>query len=212
MKARLDRGLVLQHLQDHAGLYIFVLVFYTVGVVFGALGVNALDPAQKSELGRYLDGFFQILAGETVKTNPAQAWQKGAGINLRTAALVWLGGITIIGLPLVLALVFLRGFVVGFAVGFLVFQKGLRGVLFAASAILPHNLLAVPALFVLSVSAISFAIFAYRHRNEIPRLFLGREMAGYTAILLAVAGVLLAASALEAYVVPVLMRLAARFV
>lgn len=45
-------------LKEQNILYIFVAVLFLVGVIFGALMVNALSLEQQQDLGRYLGNFF----------------------------------------------------------------------------------------------------------------------------------------------------------
>ncbi len=76
---------------------------------------------------------------------------------LKTAALLFVLGLTVIGAPLVLGIVFLRGFVLGFTVGFLIQETSLNGLILAAAAVLPpHNVVAVPAIMIAAGGCTSF--------------------------------------------------------
>ena len=56
-----------QAFKDQTMLYVFVGVLFLVGVLFGALMVNALSLEQQQEIARYLNHF--LLACRTVE-NP----------------------------------------------------------------------------------------------------------------------------------------------
>ncbi|MFP3381015.1 stage II sporulation protein M, partial [Bacillus sp. SIMBA_069] len=85
-------------------------------------------------------------------------FQESFGFYAKTVAIMWVLGLSIIGLPMILLMLFLKGVVVGFTVGFLVNQLQWQGVTFAMMGILPQNLLVVPALFIVGVSGISFSL------------------------------------------------------
>ncbi len=52
----------------------------------------------------------------------------------------------------------MRGFVIGFSVGFLVLEMQVPGLLFAAASILPHNMVAAPALVSIGALGIAFPL------------------------------------------------------
>lgn len=45
------------HLREHASLYVFVIVLFLMGVIFGAIVVNSLSFSQKQDLYYYLTQF-----------------------------------------------------------------------------------------------------------------------------------------------------------
>jgi len=105
----------------------------------------------------------------------------------------------VIGVPLILAVVFLRGYALGFTVGFLVQQKGGAGVIMSILSILPQNLVYIPLLIIWAVIAVNFSSYLIgRH----PGAALGKTLINYS-LLLAVFLVLFTAGAfIEAYLSP----------
>lgn len=84
--------------------------------------------------------------------------------QLKYIGFIWLLGISIIGLPLIFILLFLKGVVVGFTVGFLVSQHGWNGLLLAFVSVLPQNLIIIPAFLVMTTVAASFSLRMIRHQ------------------------------------------------
>jgi stage II sporulation protein M len=114
--------------------------------------------------------------------------------------LVWLLGLSVIGLPVVLVLDFLKGVLLGFAVGLLVRQMAWQGFwFFLVSAGLP-NLLVVPAIVIASVSASKFAFFVVRERLLRKRGLLLPPFLAHTAVASLMLVALFAASLFETYV------------
>ncbi|HEY8449822.1 MAG TPA: stage II sporulation protein M, partial [Bacillota bacterium] len=203
------RRSALEHVRRYAGVYFFLTVLFAMGVAFGALAVGALDATQRLELGHYLEFFLQTLEqpGEAV---PAQSIVRQALLsNWRTAGLIFLLGLTVVGVPLIPAIVFLRGFIVGFAVGFLVSSDGWRGLLISLLAILPQNVLIVPALIVLSAAAVTFSARLVRPGPGRPSLW--RFVISYLTTAAACFIALAVASVLEGYVAPLFLRLVAGY-
>ena len=169
--------------------------------------MRALDAAQRAELTNYLGELDRIVGDRAGEEHGAQMLRAAVAGNLRTVAAVWLGGLVVIGVPLALLLVMVRGFAIGFTVGFLASEAGWRGVAFSVGAVLPHNLLAVPALWAAAVAALSFAGKAWSaRRRRWGGAFLG-DVLSYVAVGITVTCLLGLASLVEAYLTPALIRL-----
>lgn len=151
------------HARDHVHLYLFVSVLFLMGIVFGALMVGALTLEQKQDLSRYLGSFLQTvtLGGDHI---PKPGLLESFGLHFKWMALIFLLGISVVGLPLVLVLNFLKGMLVGFTVGVLVTEYSWKGIALAFVSIVPQNLLVVPALLAGSVAAITFSTYLVKHR------------------------------------------------
>lgn len=193
------------YLKKNILVYALAIIVFVLGVTLGAIAVKALTVEQKQELIGYLSQFFNSLEKGTIAAKHDLARQ-AIFSNLKTIAIIWLMGITIIGIPVVLAVLFTRGFVIGFTVGFLAQEMVLKGVIFAIAAVLPHNLITIPALIVASVAAISFSALLikkkfFKNTHNLRHCFLG-----YLFLTLAIALVCVIASLVEAYITPVFMK------
>lgn len=135
-------------------LFLFIVVLFLIGVVFGILLGDALTESQQSQLAGELHQYATLLqTGDYYEgTLLERAWFHGRWVLL--AAVL---GISVIGVPFILALDFLKGVMVGFAVGTLASQYSWKGILMSLAAIAPHNMLLLPALLIASTAAISFA-------------------------------------------------------
>lgn len=201
---------ITEYLRANVVSYFFIILILIIGVVIGALAVKTLPEEQKSELVNYLSVLFHRL-GSPAGYSPADSHSLFTSLtanNIKTVALMWLLGFTIIGIPFVLFIIFTRGFVIGFTVGFLVDEYVAKGLVFALASVLPHNFIAIPALLIIGVSAtsFSFSIVKRKIKNKPNLLY---EAAGYTMLCVFMLLLLVAAAAIEAYVSPVFMKLVA---
>jgi stage II sporulation protein M len=197
--------------RDHTSLFVFVTVLFVMGVIFGAIVVGALDDSQSASLNDGLSKFFQALNIQEKGTSPSEiTWHTMAGF-LKTVGLLWILGLSIIGLPIIVIMIFVKGFVIGFAVGVIVGQFKAKGILFALAAILPQNLIYVPALLVCGVAGISFSLMLVRSRFGNQQRFgqgnsLYRHFLSYTGLVAVVAVAMVTAAFVEGYLSPVLMK------
>jgi len=195
-----------EYLKANVVAYFFLILIFLIGVVIGALAVKTLPEEQKVELIGYLKIFFQGLAhGPGVSDTPELLGTVLLN-NVKTVALMWLLGFTVVGIPFVLFIIFTRGFVIGFTVGFLVNEYVLKGLVFALASVLPHNFLAVPALLITGVSATSFSLMLVRRRLR-AKANLFYESIGYSMLCLLMLVMMVIASLVEVYISPVFMKL-----
>jgi len=183
-------------------IYIFMILFLIMGIVFGALGVKALTPEQFTNLNKYIDTGFQAAANQldyqTVAKNAV--WR-----NIATVLKIWFLGLTVIGIPLILVIIFTRGFVLGFTVGFFLERKTLEGIGIIILSIFPQNLLLLPAIIVAGASATVFSIYLLKGRTE--RMALSSFFLRYSLIMFVIACIMVLAGLVEGYVIPLTLKI-----
>ncbi|OBZ18883.1 stage II sporulation protein M [Bacillus sp. FJAT-27264] len=193
-------------MKEQTPLYIFVAVLFLVGVVFGALIVSALTMDQQQELGDYLGNFFVTVDQQGLPGAQESFWNIAA-LHLKWVGLIWILGLSVIGLPGILILDFLKGVLIGFTVGCLVSQYSWHGLLFALVSVAPHNLVLIPVLLVTSAAAIAFSLLMIRSRVlGRTRTPITRPFAMYTLLSFAMALLILGVASFETWVTPVMMR------
>ncbi|OES44436.1 stage II sporulation protein M [Domibacillus iocasae] len=185
---------IIDHIRKRAALYLFSAVLFMTGTAFGAITVNSMEPVQKSELYSYVKEFFGQSSAGTV-ANPADLFFESLIHNLKFTGAMWVAGISIIGLPLIFILLFLKGAVTGFSVGFLIQQMKWDGLFLSILAILPQNVILIPVFLFTAVMSASCSIrlvkkITTRQTMPIPvaksfLVYVGYAGGGAAAILLA---------------------------
>jgi stage II sporulation protein M len=190
--------LIHNYFQERFFLVALVLILLVMGIIFGVLGAGVLEPAQKKDLLNYLD---QGLHGEIVLQDHNYARQVVAA-NIQTIFFLFLMGISVIGLPLALLLIFARGFVLGFSGGFLFQNMGAKGTVLSLVGILPHNLLVIPGLLLMVVAMIDCATALTKLRLTTKRVVIGEELVRCALVTLVVIIMVIAGGLLQGYVTP----------
>ncbi len=199
--------MITYHIEENRSIYIFTMILFLIGIIFGAIIVNSLSLGQKHDLHIYLTQFFGQVAEGQLADSKAMFSQSFAHY-IKYIGLMWVLGLTIIGLPIILILLFIKGIVVGFTVGFLVNQLGLSGFFLSFASIMPQNIILVPVFIVIATASISFSLKMIRHqfikKNHEPVF---QQFLRYSALVLCIGALLAVSSAFEAYVSPNLMRM-----
>lgn len=199
------KNAIQRQLKNSPVLYFLVLVFFAGGIAAGAFTVDALSSVQKEELVNYFQSFFTVLDEEPVQS--AAVFKQSLVNNAQFIILIWLLGITGIGIPLILLIVGIKGFIIGFSVSFLVEGMGLRGLLFALAAILPQNLFIIPSIIAAGVMGASFSVSMLRRKKTKPRKGFTSELTEYSLYILLALLILFIGSLIEGYITPVFIKL-----
>ncbi|MFZ5943431.1 MAG: stage II sporulation protein M [Bacillota bacterium] len=176
-------------------ILLFVAFFLIMGIVFGVLGVKALTPEQLSGLNSYIDTGLKTV-GSTLdyqSTAKQAIWR-----NLSTIFKIWFLGLTVIGLPLILVIIFTRGFILGFTVGFFLQNKGWQGLIIILLTIFPQNIIHLPSLIIAGATSIGFTLYLLRGRKD--NTSISSNFIRFSAVMLLIALFMLLAGFLEGYV------------
>ncbi|ADL13217.1 stage II sporulation protein M [Acetohalobium arabaticum] len=194
----------IQFMRRNLSILLFLIIIFISGVTFGAIAVKMLSYAEKNQLVNYLANFFQNFKGKLVLQQEILA-QEAVFYNLKLILLVWILGISIVGMPIIPILVFLRGFILGFAVGFLVDELAVKGFLFAVVSIVPHNLFAIPSLIIAGTAGIAFALNLFKSRFKRMPINFAQYFFGYSTLMIILAVILVTAGLIESFLTPILM-------
>ncbi|MBP2240752.1 stage II sporulation protein M [Cytobacillus eiseniae] len=206
MRKKMYQNVVANHFREHSSIYLFIVVLFLIGVIFGAIIVNSLSFTQKEDLFFYLSQFFGQVSDGNV-AGATDLFKQSFFHNTKFIGLMWILGISIIGLPVILILLFMKGMVVGFTVGFLVSQMGWDGFLLSFVTVLPQNLIIIPVFIIAATISVSFSLkmISRQFQKKVghPMLpMLGRYMFTFVVAIL----FLCAAASIEALISPILMK------
>ena len=205
--------LIIKYFWRHLPVYVALMLLFMTGLGFGALATQKLSPVQKEDLSSYISAVYASLAENNQEgEDRAQVFYQSLKANeIKTAGLLFLLGLTVIGAPLILAVVFVRGFVLWFTVGFLVQDAMVKGLVLSTTCVLPHNILMVPALFLGAGGALSFAGSAFRTLVGRSRESVQGQLATTTLLALCSGLLFLVAALVETYITPILVQLGRGF-
>jgi stage II sporulation protein M len=193
-------------LRRHSGPALLLATLFVVGVIFGALAVHSIEARDRLELVSYLSSNLQRLVTPPEGTGGV-LFRQGLWGKLKLLALLWVLGISLVGVVGVMLLVFLEGLLSGFVVGFVAAEMGGTGILLAIAGHLPQRLLEVPAIIVAGTASVAFSlqvIRSWRQRRRVRNFY--PALAAFTGTLLAMGVLLVLSSLVESYVSPALVR------
>lgn len=195
-----NRMLFINHLKEHVTIYLFMIILFLTGIIFGAIIVNSMNFVQKQDLFFYLERFFtQIVEGQSIEKT--LILRDAFLYHTKYLIILFLLGLSVIGLPLVWVLLYVKGLVVGFSVGFLVNQIGIKGLILSSLSIAPQNFVIIPVYIIAGTVSMIFSLgllhklFSRRPSEPVFHAF-GQYMLTFLILLVAA----FVASGIEAYI------------
>ena len=144
--------IIKQDILNNTKSYIVVIGIFIIGILFGVIFINQME--NKDEITNYINTY--IDETKTIQSaNFMEELKDDVKQNTGLVFLLWFAGTTIIGIPIVLALILFRGFCLGYTISTCVYVLGkIKGLIFVLITILMQNIIYIPALIILGVSSI----------------------------------------------------------
>ncbi|MTI48176.1 MAG: stage II sporulation protein M [Firmicutes bacterium] len=200
-----------RHFRENFFIYFVSILSLMIGVSVGAITIKILNTNQKHELISFFDSFFKVLNESSISS--LDLLKQSLFNNLQTVLLIWILGIIVIGIPVIIGVLIMRGFVIGFTVGFLIEGFGFKGFLFAIFAVLPQNIFIIPSILIISVIAFKFSIVIIKNKiKKAPRYNFMNRVSKYSISILMISSLMVIGSIVEAYITPIFMRLISSYI
>lgn len=183
---------------------IFLVVLLLVGVVAGTLFITILSSTDKSLVKEYMNSYMSSI--EKDKINYLALFCNSFLKEFLIASVIWLLGISIVGIPAILFLFFKEAFVLGFSIGSLLFVYKGKGLLYALFYIFPCQILNIIAYGILLMYALSVSMkmieAVFKHKTIDFKTIMGK----YSKVLGIVLILFLVSSLLETFLLPNILK------
>lgn len=184
--------------------FIIIFVICTVAFIIGVLLPSILNEENRKIIQTSLNSFFDNIKNNQLKTN--ELLFKTLTSNIIIDLILWLLGISIIGIPIVIILLGYKSLSLGFTISSIISTYKLNGVIKALIYIVP-NIINLFIFFVISYYSISFSLmlfnYLFRKKEYNKRIIVNR----YLKLLVISIIILIFSSVIETYVVPKLFSL-----
>lgn len=140
-------------------IYLFLLLIFIIGLIFGSIFITIINETDKNAVMSQITNFF--LKIKTNQINFIDVLKNNLSSNLIYIIFIWLLGISIVGIPIIIIMLFIKGFMIGFSVASIIAKYKLIGILGSFTYIFPHIVLSVLIIFTISNYALklSFNLF-----------------------------------------------------
>lgn len=148
------RNIIYNHVIDNIREYVIISLIFLIGIVIGVIFVNNSNEMQKDEISLYITNFINELRDSENTIDKVSLLKDTIKDNTLLALLLWFMGSTVVGVPIVYAIVAYKGFSLSYTISSLMATLGKSGIGLSIVTLLLHNIIFIPAVFALAVSGI----------------------------------------------------------
>lgn len=142
------------YLLENARKYILITSIFLIGIFVGVILVNNSSEETNTKISNYVNDFINKLSTEE-NAGAQELMVFTVKKNIKLALFLWIAGTTVIGLPVVFALIFIRGLSLGYTISIITFTLGTgKGIGFSIISLFFQNILFIPAILTIGVSSI----------------------------------------------------------
>jgi len=183
----------------------FTFFIITLGIISGSIFLVLISENDKTSVINQITNFITNINNNDI--NSVQALKNGLFTNFTYVVLIWILGMSIIGIIFNIFLIYIKGFVIGFSISSFIYVYGLKGILASFIYIFPHQLLNIFVVIILGVYSITLTIDLYKliigNRNTGFRAFMKKYM-----YILPLSGIItIISTLLETFLTPALFKL-----
>lgn len=196
-KTRTISYVILNHIVNNLKEYFSVVLVFFIGIIIGVIFINNSNENQVLQIQDYINNFMSDLKECGNIDRPALLLQTFLN-NLYLILALWLAGSTVVGIPVVYAIVAYKGFCLSYTISSSIITLGTwKGILFSISSMLLQNLIYIPCLFALAVSGIRlYKSIMKDKRQENIKI----EIVRHIMFSLLVGGIMLLGTVVETYI------------
>ena len=185
-------------------VFIIIFIVTLLAFIIGILLVSIESKNNKELITTSLTTFFNNIKEN--KLNTQTLLYKSITNNLITNIIVWLLGISIIGIPIVLIILGFKSLTIGFTISSILYTYKLNGIIKVIIYIFP-NLINLFVLFVLTYYSVNFSLmlfnYLFRKKEYNKKLIVNR----YLKLLILSLLIAILSSVIESFILPKLFYL-----
>lgn len=183
-------------------VFIFLTVISIIGIITGSIFMTILSQNDKELIFSSLNTFLSEINPLKLKNNLFN----NMSINILYGFVIWILGISIIGVPIVIFIIFYKSFLISFTISSFILNYNKKGILLALIYNLPHqviNLITYIYLGVYSIKISSYLIESIIYKKSINFKSIINK---YLIILLVTIIIVILTSLYETYIMPILLK------
>lgn len=180
----------------------FLIGISVIGFIFGCLFIIMISKSDKLLVKEYIESFLKNLNN----INYLDIFKNTFFNNLLFIIIIFLLGMSVIGIPINIFYFFLKSFVLGFTMVSFILTYKIKGCLFSLLYVIPHNLINICIFTILVYYSINFSILLIYGITKKKNINFKIMMNKYLKILIINIFIILITSIYESFILPNIMK------
>jgi len=205
MKMNEAKNKVKNTLKEQKRIYLMVIILLIIGILLGIVFSIIIPKSDHTLVTESLNTFFKDIKNNHI--NYTNAIINSLIGNIGFTLLLWLVGISIIGIPIIGIILVMKGFIFGFSISAIIYTYHLKGIGKAFGYIFPHQLLTLFFSIFLGFYAIYFSKKLFNFLFLKKEINLKHSMKRYMQVLLISGAGMIISSIIEVFISPMIINL-----
>jgi len=185
---------------------IFTILIIILGIISGSIFLIILSKSDKEVIITKINDFMSSINQN--KLNNINAFKNALMENIIYILIMWILGISMIGVIINIFLTYLKGFITGFSISSIILSYKYKGILAALIYVFPTTLINLLITVLISVYSLQFTIMLYKSIfNKTNNIILKSHIKKYFIILVITIGLAIISSLSESFLLPSLLKL-----
>lgn len=186
-------------------LMTFLFIISIIGIIFGSIYTIILSKSDKELVSEYLLNFVNSIKDN--KIDYLSVFFNTLIANLSFIIIIWLLGMSVIGIPISLIMFFSKSYILGFSIGSIISNYGITGIIFGLFYIFPHQIINIFIYILLLIYSISLSLKMINSIFKKKTIDFKIIMNKYLFILLISIISIIITSLIEAYLMPNILKI-----
>lgn len=142
-------------IKSNKKLIIFLIALGVIALIAGSVFTIMLNSSDKQLVSEYINNFINNLSNNQLDYK--SALQNGIISYFSFIIVIWLLGISVIGIPVILFMYFSKIFVLGFSISSIIANYGFKGCLISLGYVFPHQIINMIVYSILTIASLKVA-------------------------------------------------------
>lgn len=184
---------------------IIAFSIFIIGIITGSIFIMVINTNDKSLVVEHITKFFSNVNSSNYSY--LDSLKNMLSLNYFYVIVIWVLGLSILGILVNIFLTYLKGFIIGFTTSSLIITYGFKSILAVILYIIPHTLINSLVIIILTIYSITFSRYLLIQIFQKKDMKTKNFMKKYLIILLIAVALTLVSSISEVYLFPFLLKL-----
>lgn len=189
--------------KKNKNIYFSLIIVVIISLIFGTLFITILEESDKTLVSNQITNFFDTIKnGNYVGKNNILPNFLNSSVFI---VLIWILGLSIIGIPVIICLLFYKGFTLAFTISSLIYSLKIKGIFISFIYIFPHLILNLIMYFIITYYSFNFSIKIFNSIFYKKEFNYKKYVKKYLFIILISIIILILTALYETYIMPYIM-------
>lgn len=150
------KNVIKTKINQHKKILFFIILLFIIGFIAGTIFMTILSKTDQTYVKDYMTSYIENIRNNNL--NYLTCFKDSTISNLLLFIVIFLLGISVIGIPIIIFIYFFKSFILGFSITSFILSFGGKGIIYTLIFLIP-NIIIYALLTILTIYAIKVSIY-----------------------------------------------------